>query len=240
MNKIGTLQAMRLCLSYQKLSPSERKAQQKERLERLVRYAKKESPYFAKLYADMPEKFSLTDLPPMDKPTLMAHWDEWITDRGVTLAQVQEFLSDPDNIGRKFRGQYMVVTTSGSTGNPLVMLYDKTMNNVLGAISALRSYARKEDMSAFIRRGGKSMGIYADSGFYLGNSNIRAKLLKMPWKKRQIGLSSALYPTEKIVVQLNDFQPAMLGGYPSNLELLMEEQNSGRLRINPCIIMTGG
>lgn len=240
MEQIGTLQAIHLCSRYQKMSQRERAALQKERLKRLVCCAKKESPFFSRLYVDVPENFSLDDLPPTDKPTMMAHWDEWITDRSVTLAQVQAFMADPDNIGRKLLGQYMVVTTSGSTGNPLVMLYDKTMNNVLGGISALRSYARKEDMRAFIRRGGKSMGIYADSGFYLGNSTIRAKLLKMPWKKRQIGLSSALYPIGKIVDQLNDFQPVMLGGYPSNLELLIEEQNSGRLYISPSIVMTGG
>lgn len=134
----------------------------------------------------------------------------------------------------------MVVTTSGSTGNPLVMLCDKTVNNVMAAISASRSYARKEDLSAFIRKGGKSMGVYADGGFYLGNSTIRSKLLMMPWKKRQFGLSSALYPTGRIVEQLNRFQPAMLGGYPSNLELLIDEQKSGRLHISPVIVMTGG
>ena len=84
------------------------------------------------------------------------------------------------------------------------------------------------------------MGVFADGGFYLANSSIRARLLTMPWKKRQLGISSALYPTEKIVEQLNGFQPAMLGGYPSNLELLIDEQKSGRLHISPVIVMTGG
>ena len=74
----------------------------------------------------------------------------------------------------------------------------------------------------------------------MGNSTIRSKLLMMPWKKHQFGISSALYQTEKIVEQLNRFQPVMLGGYPSNLELLIEEQKSGRLHISPVIIMTGG
>lgn len=108
MDKIEILQAIRLCSRYQKLSPVERKALQKQRLERLVFCAKRESPYFAKLYADVPENFSLADLPPTDKPTMMEHWDEWITDRDVTLAQVQAFMGGPDNIGRKFRGQYRV------------------------------------------------------------------------------------------------------------------------------------
>lgn len=116
----------------------------------------------------------------------MDHWDDWVTDGTVTLQQMNDFMHDKDNIGRKWQGKYMVATTSGSTGNPLVMLCDKTVNNVMAAVSASRSYARKKDMSAFIRKGGKSMGVYADSGFYLGNSTIRSKLLMMPWKKTPI------------------------------------------------------
>ena len=61
----------------------------------------------------------------------------------------------------------------------------------------------------------------------------------MPWKKKQLAVSSALYPIEKIVQQLNEFQPDMLGGYPSNLSLLIQEAKEGRLNISPVIIMTG-
>lgn len=240
MKTIGMMKALWLCSQYKKASPQQRKAIQAARLQALVAYARQNSPYYAKLYEDVPEQFALSDLPAVNKRQLMEHWDEWVTDRSVTLEQINRFLGNPDNIGRKWQGKYMVITTSGSTGNPLVMLCDDTVNNVMGAVSASRSYARKEDMKAFIRRGGKSMGVFAEGGFYLANSSIRARFLMMPWKKRQLGITSALYPTEKIVAQLNAFQPAMLGGYPSNLELLIDEQNSGRLHISPVIVMTGG
>ncbi|MGN0773692.1 MAG: phenylacetate--CoA ligase family protein [Candidatus Ventricola sp.] len=240
MKTIGLMKAMQLCSQYQKASPGQRTAIQSRRLQELVAYAKAHSPYYARLYDDVPEQFALSDLPATGKRELMEHWDDWVTDRSVTLQQINGFMRDKDNIGRRWQGKYMVVTTSGSTGNPLVMLCDNTVSNVMAAISASRSYARKEDLSAFIRKGGKSMGVFADGGFYLANSSIRAKLLAMPWKKRQLGLSSALYPTGQIVEQLNRFQPAMLGGYPSNLELLIEEQKSGRLHISPVIVMTGG
>ena len=240
MKSIGLMKALQLCRQYQTASPERRATIQSQRLCEVVSYARKNSPYFAKLYADVPEQFSISDLPTTNKRQLMEHWDDWVTDRSVSLQQINDFMHDKDNIGRKWQGKYMVVTTSGSTGNPLVMLCDKTVNNVMAAITASRPYARKEDLRAFIRKGGKSMGVYADEGFYLGNSTIRSKLLMMPWKKRQFGLSSALYPTEKIVEQLNRFQPAMLGGYPSNLELLIDEQKSGRLHISPVIVMTGG
>ena len=240
MKKISMLTGIRSCLKYGKLSKTEREELQQERFKRMVCFARQNSPYYAALYQNIGEDFSLTDLPVVNKAELMANWNDWVTDRNVSLAEIQTFMENIDHIGRKWNGKYLVYTTSGSTGNPLVSLCDASTNNVTGAISALRSYARSGDMKAFIKRGGKSVGIYADSGFYLGNSSIRSRLLKMPWKKRQIGLVSALAPTEQIVEKLNAYQPAMLGGYPSNLELLVEEQKSGRLHISPVIIMTGG
>ena len=190
MKNIGMMKALGLCRQYEKASPEQRREIRKERLQALVAYARQNSPYYAKLYESVPEEFSLAELPATNKRQLMAHWDDWVTDPTVTLQQINGFMENRDNIGRRWKG--------------------------------------------------KSMGVFADGGFYLGNSTIRSKLLMMPWKKRQFGLSSALYPTEKIVEQLNRFQPAMLGGYPSNLELLIDEQNSGRLHISPVIIMTGG
>jgi phenylacetate-coenzyme A ligase PaaK-like adenylate-forming protein len=170
----------------------------------------------------------------------MQHWNDWICDRDLTLEEVERFMEDKNNIGRKLKGEYLVFTTSGSTGNPLVSVCDRTANNVMGGISACRSFARKEDLKAFFLRGGKSIGIFADEGFYLGNSSIRSRLKSMPWKKKQLAISSALYPISKIVQQLNEFQPAMIGGYPSNLELLIDEVKEGRLKISPVLIMTGG
>ena len=240
MKKIGILKAMKLCKDYEKLGMEERKTLREKRLKDMVEWARKNSPYYAKLYKDVPEDFELTDLPSVNKQDLMKNWNDWITDRQITLADVEKFMEDMNNIGRKIKKKYMVFTTSGSTGNPLVSICDSTTNNVMGGISASRSYARKEDLAAFMKKGKKSIGVFANEGFYLGNSSIRSRLNKMPWKKRQMAVSSALYPIDKIVQQLNEFQPAMLGGYPSNLELLIDEVKEGRLTISPVIIMTGG
>ena len=235
MKKTGIFKAMKLCKDYEKMGPEEREVLRSRRLQELVLHAKASSPYFGKLYQNLPESFSLADLPPTDKKTLMENWNDWVCDRKLSLEDVERFLQDPDNIGRRFRKEYLIFTTSGSTGTPLVAVYDKTSNHIMGGISACRSYARKEDLKAFFKRGGKSIGVFADGGFYLGNSSIRSRLRSMPWKRRQLAVSSALYPIPKIVEQLNRFQPAMLGGYPSNLELLIDEAQAGRLQISPVI-----
>ena len=240
MKSIGILNAIRLCRKYDRMSPGERDALREERLRELVSHTRANSPYFRRLYRDVPENFRLSDLPPVDKKTLMANWNDWVCDGDLTLEEVERFMEDKGNVGAWLKKKYLVFTTSGSTGNPLVCVCDRTANNVMGGISACRSYARPEDLRAFVRRGGKSIGVFADDGFYLGNSSIRSRLRSMPWKKRQLAVSSALYPIPAIVEQLNRFQPAMLGGYPSNLELLIDEARAGRLKISPVIIMTGG
>ena len=240
MKKIGIIKAMKLCADYEKMDAGDREKLRRQRLEELVAYARENSPYYRALYRDLPENVSLTDLPVTDKRTLMENWNDWVCDRELRLEEVEAFLQDTDNIGRYLKKKYLVFTTSGSTGTPLIAVYDKSANNVMGGIAACRSYARKEDLKAFLKRGKKSIGVFADEGFYLGNSSIRSRLRSMPWKKKQMAVSSALYPIPKIVEQLNKFQPDMLGGYPSNLELLIEEAQAGRLKISPVIIMTGG
>jgi len=237
---IGTIKAMSLCGKYSRLSQRKRDRLRAQRLHDIVMYAKQHSPYYAALYRDIGEDFSLEQLPPVSKRELMDNWNDWLTDRSVTIEQVREFMEDTDNIGRKLRGRYMVLTTSGSTGDPLVMLCDNTTNGVMAGVNATRAYARKEDLRAFMKQGARTMGVFADGGFYLANSSVRSRLRTMPWKKKQMAVTSALLPTESIVEQLNAFQPVMLGGYPSNLELLIEKQRSGRLHISPVIIMTGG
>jgi phenylacetate-coenzyme A ligase PaaK-like adenylate-forming protein len=51
---------------------------------------------------------------------------------------------------------------------------------------------------------------------------------------------SALAPLPEIVAGLNDYQPAMLAAYPSSLALLAEEQEEGRLHINPVLVLPTG
>lgn len=119
MREIGMLQGMRLCRQYKRLNNEERKKVRNRRLAELVSWAKEQSPVYKELYKDVGQNYSLTDLPPVNKTQLMSQFNQWITDRSLTLSGVEKFMENPDNIGRKFRNKYLVFTTSGSTGNPL-------------------------------------------------------------------------------------------------------------------------
>lgn len=240
MKQIGLFKAMALTKKADKMTEKERQDLQQKRLQELIAYVKANSPYFAKLYQDLDETMPLSSFPAINKVEMMSHFDEWMTDRSITREKVDCFMSDTSNVGTKLDGKYLVYSTSGSTGNPCIVLYDDTTINVSSAIGVLRSYARKEDMSAFLKSGKKTMALFADNGFYLGCGSVKYNLKKMPWKKNKMKTFDVRKPTAEIVNVLNEYQPSMIGCYPTAMELLASEQEKGNLHIHPVIIMTGG
>ncbi len=237
---MNLLKAMYLTHKAEKMSAQERIELQQQRLNDLVAYAKANSPYYKELYKEIGETFSLTNLPATNKVALMENFDNWMTDRNVTKKKVDHFMSDLSNVGKKMDGKYLVYTTSGSTGNPCVVLYDEATINVASAIGVLRSFARRQDMKEFMRQGKKNAALFADGGFYLASGSVKYNLNKMPWKKNKMKTYDVRNKTQDIVDMLNEYQPTMIGSYPTALELLAYEQESGNLNVSPVIIMTGG
>lgn len=237
---MNLLKAMYLTHKAEKMSAEKRIELQQQRLNDLVAYAKANSPYYKELYKEIGETFSLTDLPATNKVALMENFDNWMTDRNVTKKKVDHFMSDLSNVGKKMDGKYLVYTTSGSTGNPCVVLYDEATINVASAIGVLRSFARRQDMKEFMRQGKKNAALFADGGFYLASGSVKYNLNKMPWKKNKMKTYDVRNKTQDIVDMLNEYQPTMIGSYPTALELLAYEQESGNLNVSPVIIMTGG
>lgn len=219
-----------------KLSREKTAVLQQMRLNMLVSYARANSPYYRHLYKDIGERFTLADLPVTDKPGLMSEFDNVLTDRNITMRRIDEFTAVPDNVGRMIDGKYLIFKTSGSTGNPAVVLYDKRCIDVSSAVAAFRTFARKQDLKAFMKNGKRTAGVFADHGFYLACGMSRYLSLKMPHKKSKITVDVNL-PESEIVKALNDFRPAMLSGYPSNLALLADAKG---LDIHPDVIITGG
>lgn len=209
---------------------------QKKRLKKLVNYVRQNSPYFKKLYAGVGKNFDLKDLPATNKVEMMDNFDEWLTDRAVTMSRIEEFTKDIDNVGRMIDDKYLVFKTSGSTGNPATILYDKQNIDVDSAVAAFRTFARDEDFKAFMKNGKTTAGVFANYGFYLACGMSRYLQLQMPKKKNKITIDVNA-PEEQIIKELNAFKPAMLSGYPSNLALLAEFDE---LAIKPNVVITGG
>ena len=213
------------------------------RLGELVEYARERSPYYRRLYRGLPSGVSDPHLIPwVSKRDLMADFDDWVTDPALTLSGVRDFVSDPHRVGRPYLGRYYPITTSGSTGEPALIIHDSRSWLMLALLGRLRMAARFErrELLAIGERGVRMAALFATGGHYGGEVFAAKVVHEHPWLASRIRILSVLEPTGKLVEKLNLFQPATLAGYPSALALMAAEQAAGRLRISPVLARTAG
>ena len=233
---MSLLSTMIKTYKYNNLSQEKIKRIQYKRLKKLIAYAKNNSPYFKELYSGISDEFKLEQLPVTNKIDMMKNFNSWLTDNTINMKKIEEFTSNIDNVGRMIENKYLIFKTSGSTGNPAIVLYDKQNIDVASAVAAFRTFARKEDFKRFMKNGKRTAGVFANYGFYLACGMSRYLQLKTPKRKNKITIDVNL-PEEQIIKELNEFKPSMLSGYPSNLALL---SNFKELTIKPDVVITGG
>jgi phenylacetate-CoA ligase len=216
----------------------------RERLSALVRHARANSPLFAELYREVPDSgFTLTDLPVTAKPGLMARFDEWVTDREVTLSSVGALIRDPSRIGEWFLGRYLVFTTSGTSGHPAIVLHDQASWHLLNALAwkrAMPGVLSPGDILRMVLRGARSAALFATGGHFGGVTMLERRHRDRPFRRRFSRVFSVFTPLDELVRELNAFDPALLGGYASALDLLAREQSAGHLRIRPLLVSSSG
>ncbi len=218
---------------------------QERRLRELVSFARTASPYYRRRYAGLPTGLAESDrLPPVTKSDLMAHFDEWVTDPAVTLDVLRrDFLADSDRVGERYLGRYHAMTTSGTTGEPAVLLHDQDSWNVMMVMMRLRirwALGSRKLVAALALRGFRDAALFAGGGHLGANVLVESARRSAPALARRIRLFSVQRPLADLVAELNDFQPTMLNGYPSATALLAAEQAEGRLRISPVLAQVAG
>ena len=88
----------------------------------------------------------LNDLPVTSKVDLMGNFDNWLTDRSLTLAQAREHMDSMDNLGIPI-GQYAVFRTSGSSGEPAVVVFPPSVIEFVFGLSLARLSKRQFQMT---------------------------------------------------------------------------------------------
>jgi phenylacetate-CoA ligase len=221
------------------------------RLAGLVAHARTSSPYYRALYHGLPAgNLPLGDLPPVDKPQLMAHFDDWVTDPGVTRADLEAFVADPALIGSRYRGRYLACTSSGTTGHPGLFVHDPAAvacyrAQGLRAAGAALDAARDAGLGAgrllaVARRGVRTAVVVGTGGHFAGVVWLESERRRSRGRRRALRLFSVQQPLDRLVQGLNGFNPALLVGYASALELLAGEQDAGRLHIRPVVVASTG
>jgi phenylacetate-CoA ligase len=119
------------------------RAGQERRLRRLLRHAAEKSPFYREKFRGLDlERCPLAELPTTSKGELMARFDEAVTDPQVRRADLERFVDDPENVGRLLLGRYPVCHTSGSQGQPMLIVQNQQTLDLLFAFHMTRGNVR--------------------------------------------------------------------------------------------------
>ncbi|MCC5575608.1 phenylacetate--CoA ligase family protein [Microtetraspora sp. AC03309] len=215
---------------------------QRARLTEIVAYARAHSPYFRELYRELPEEVDDPALLPVtDKKTLMARFDDWVTDRNVTLEKARAFVDDPTLVGERFQGRYLLVTTSGTSGLRGIFLLDERSVAVHTAVGQrARGGLGIGQVIRLLRGAGRTAIVSAPGGHFAtvaGAARFRRDHPRLSWMLREFSIHQ---PLPELAAELNRYNPSSLTGFAGMLGLLAGEQEAGRLRIRPGVIIAGG
>ncbi|GAA0459432.1 coenzyme F390 synthetase [Paractinoplanes deccanensis] len=208
-----------------------------ERLRTLIRHAQRHSPWHSHRlrHIDL-EALSgadLTAIPPMTKTDVMAHWDDIVTDRRLTLRGAREHLARVSAEGPAYLlDDYHVVTTGGSSG--LVGLFPWDRDGWLAAaLSSWRVFAWLA-RTMNLAQPGRTAFVAAAHASHV--SEAMRRTFEPPGISCEIPVT---LPLAEIVARLNAFRPDRIIAYPSMLRRLAFERRAGRLTVAPQVMLGG-
>ena len=206
---------------------------QNRKLKKLVKYVKKKSPAMAKLYQGIGDDFTLRDLPVTNKEMLMRDYENWITTKDFTLKDLEEYAEDESLAGELYQGKYTVVETSGSTGYPFYMVYNRRESFKMNS-----AMSKNLKLEFVLNR--PACYLFPFDRHILSICSAKVGLRKYPLMKKYAILKDSNIPMEEMVDFLNKIQPKIICTYVSTIEALAKEQMKGTLRLKLKEVFTGG
>jgi phenylacetate-coenzyme A ligase PaaK-like adenylate-forming protein len=206
---------------------------QERRLRALLNHAVAHSAFYRAKYRNLDiSRCPLADLPPTNKAEMMAHFDEVVTDPAVRRAELGEFLDEPGHRKEPFLGRYAASQTSGSQGQPLLIVQDAHCLDLLFAlqcgrgnqVTSVTPLAAAHRLIDPVRLAVVLMkeGVYPSA----------AAFDHMPAGARALIRVLRVAPSDPdLVERLNDFRPHAVTAYASVLQTLALAAD--RLRLAP-------
>lgn len=213
----------------------ERRAKAKEeRFRKLLQYAYDNSPYYRRKFQGIDLKTcALTDLPTLTKTSMMANLDDIFTDRELRRADIERFMADPANVGAYYKDKFAVCHTSGSQGQPAIIVQDKPAILTTFAAQFARGKKLSRRFLPYIQQllnPARFSIITQKPGFYPSSTffNYFPERARRFIKLQRL---SVFDPPEVLVHKLNEFQPNFITSYTSALETITRELHAGRLKL---------
>ncbi|MFW2391535.1 MAG: phenylacetate--CoA ligase family protein [Methyloceanibacter sp.] len=217
-------------------------AKQLHNLRRLVEKARRDSPLFRRLYADLgpSSEVQLHELPVTCKPDLMSEFDDWLTIRSLPLDRARDHLRDMRNIGVPI-GDAAIFRTSGTSGEPAVIVLSSSFLEYCYGISVARFERYHWKLVREMRKRGIRVTVTGGNGHFAGVGFNKLMNHLHPRLAKGLTFVEAEQPIGRLVEQLNAMpNVSCIMTYPSMLTILAKEKEAGRLQIAPVIFNTGG
>jgi phenylacetate-CoA ligase len=216
---------------------AELESRQLNSFRRLARYAHAHSSYYRRIINDRSISLascSVQDFPVLTKAELIQEFDNIVTVPGITRDRIDRFLRESSGPGNLFEGQYVVITTSGTSGKHNVILYSiadfVSGMNVGEHMSLPTPDGKRKVRVAFV---GLSTGHFAGIAMV---DNLRRGDNRDLFDLQTIDISK---PWKEIVETLNNFKPDWLLGYSAAIRELAGRKQRRELRIFPSLIQCG-
>lgn len=216
-----------------RLGTNELRSRQRRMLAGMVQHARESSPFYRDLYRGMNhDSVELSALPTVTKAQLMERFDDWVTDPRLKLVELEGHLDGLKDDGLHL-GDYRVVASSGSTGHRALFVYSRH-----DWLVNLANFARLNEQFVGIHpRLPPRLRVAAVSATSPLHISARTSLTIAVGVNRVLRLD-VRRPLSELVAALDAFRPEVLGGYPSTLALLADEQAAGRLDVRPSTVIT--
>ena len=222
-----------------RMSIEELEKVQQQKLRLLLKHSHKTSAYYNDAFKGFDlDRVELNQLPVLTKSLLMNRFDDIVTDPVLKLHKLRAWLADPNTLTKLYKDRWLVFQSSGSTGEPVVIVQDLPQIFRYQAVVVSRNPVKRPNLWQAIKILGGGLfkplrfaAITLTSG--RGSSGYVASFqMPKPPFFLQHRFLNVLDPLDKLVSQLNDFQPLGLLTTPVMLDSLANEQLAGRLRLN--------
>ena len=138
------LRTQLLCRTNRLLSRESFERRRLRRFRRFIAYVRDHSPFYRRIMEEQridPAACTPEHFPVLTKSDLIRNFDDIITDRTVKAHDVSSFLHGSTTPTELFRDRYVVIHTSGSSGEVGLFLYDpKAWARVMAHLSRARGF----------------------------------------------------------------------------------------------------
>lgn len=206
------------------MSPDRLRQVQQKRLRQLLKTARASSAYYREKFHHIDaDCIDLAAYPVTTKAEMMAHFDQVVTDPAVTRAVVEEFIADPGNVNQTLLGKYTVAHTSGSQGQPALIVQNQLVLDLLFAFQMTRGNRLYRGARRFIQpilnlwNPTRLAVLISQQGFF-PSAWVWQHLPQFMHRYMRFLFLPANDPA--LIAKLNAFSPAVLTATPTTLDLL--------------------